>query len=277
MLEIGNDQNENFDSLGYDSVGIAFKELNQNTQEISADMSRILADDRSQVEIFNSLENYISNMSKYITQAKPEPTYTKKILKLKGIVLDKIKVKDQKILVFCQMKVITRYLSDYLNKTASEENPDLKAGYIIGKGKMINNASDIEKDEVINVAQIHGYVDIYKQSEESKKETNDLGPEVISETAKRVRTKIKKNFDNDSMNLEGQKNAVKDFRENKINVLVATGVVEEGFDIPSCNVVISFDELLNIKQYIQIKGRARMKNSQFYIFAHESRVCILLL
>lgn len=261
---------------GYDSVGFAFKELNQNTIEISGDMTKILGGEQSQLDIFNSLEQYISNMTKHILHAKPEPAFTKKIMKLKGIVLDKLKVEDQKILVFCQMKVITRYLCDYLNKVASEDNPDLKAGYIIGKGKMINNASDKQSDEVINVAQIHGYVDIYKQSEEIKHDEENLAPENITDTAKKIRTRIKKNFDNESMSLEGQKNAVKDFRENKINVLVATGVVEEGFDIPSCNVVISYDELLNIKQYIQIKGRARMKNSQFYIFAHESRVFLFL-
>lgn len=138
---------------------------------------------------------------------------------------------------------------------------------------MSTYASDEREEETINIAKVHGYVDIYKESAEIKI-SDDQKIEELTGPAKTIRTKLKKDFYNESMHLEEQKKAVKDFRDNKINVLVATGVVEEGFDIPSCNVVISFDELLNIKSYIQIKGRARMKNSLFYIFAHESQVSI---
>jgi ERCC4-related helicase len=158
-----------------------------------------------------------------------------------------------------------------------EEHSPIKAGYIIGKGTMKTSSSEDKDKDTINVAQLHGYVDIYQNSEEVNIDQEAFKPESLTTSAHKIRTRIKKNFDNESMDLKGQKDAVKDFRENKINILVATGVVEEGFDIPSCNVVISYDELLNIKQYIQIKGRARMKNSFFYIFAHESRVIFKLL
>ena len=43
-------------------------------------------------------------------------------------------------------------------------------------------------------------------------------------------------------------------------------MTEEGFDIPGCNKVISFDTPFDMKAFIQIKGRARKKNSTYYIF-----------
>lgn len=52
-------------------------------------------------------------------------------------------------------------------------------------------------------------------------------------------------------------------------MLISTSVTEEGFDIPGCNKVISFDTPFSMKAYIQIKGRARKKNSIYYIFTSE--------
>lgn len=49
-------------------------------------------------------------------------------------------------------------------------------------------------------------------------------------------------------------------------MLITTSVTEEGFDIPGCNLVISFDTPFSLKSYIQIKGRARKKNSRYVIF-----------
>lgn len=59
------------------------------------------------------------------------------------------------------------------------------------------------------------------------------------------------------------------FRNKQKRVLISTSVTEEGFDIPGCNKVISFDTPFSMKAYIQIKGRARKKNSIYYIFTSE--------
>jgi hypothetical protein len=68
---------------------------------------------------------------------------------------------------------------------------------------------------------------------------------------------------------------VKDFNENKFDILIGTSAVEEGLDIQSCNAVISLAEIQTPKSYIQMKGRARKTNSRFYIFSYskEETIC----
>ena len=61
---------------------------------------------------------------------------------------------------------------------------------------------------------------------------------------------------------------ISNFNNNKINILIGTSAVEEGLDIQSCNAVMVFVELMTPKSYIQMKGRARCKNSKFFLFTN---------
>jgi ERCC4-related helicase len=56
---------------------------------------------------------------------------------------------------------------------------------------------------------------------------------------------------------------LEDFRSQKCNIVIATNVLEEGIDISSCNLVICFNRLANLKSFIQRRGRAREKKSIF--------------
>eukprot|EP01054_Gregarina_sp_Poly1_P003725 Gregarina_sp_Poly_1__3724@NODE_20_length_21312_cov_69_583714_g18_i0_p1_GENE_NODE_20_length_21312_cov_69_583714_g18_i0NODE_20_length_21312_cov_69_583714_g18_i0_p1_ORF_typecomplete_len3277_score493_10Ribonuclease_3/PF00636_26/1_3e14Ribonuclease_3/PF00636_26/2_6e13Ribonucleas_3_3/PF14622_6/3_4e11Ribonucleas_3_3/PF14622_6/1_3e06ResIII/PF04851_15/7_1e15Helicase_C/PF00271_31/4_7e12DEAD/PF00270_29/0_00033DEAD/PF00270_29/0_00056ERCC3_RAD25_C/PF16203_5/0_23ERCC3_RAD25_C/PF16203_5/6_7e03Abhydrolase_1/PF00 len=50
-----------------------------------------------------------------------------------------------------------------------------------------------------------------------------------------------------------------------IQVMVATTVIEEGFDLPECNAVVRFDLPSTLAQHIQSRGRARKQGSQYFV------------
>lgn len=61
-----------------------------------------------------------------------------------------------------------------------------------------------------------------------------------------------------------QQQAIHKFHTGDLNVLVTTTIGEEGLDIPDCNMVVRFDLYQTMIQYIQSKGRARMKSSKYF-------------
>ena len=60
------------------------------------------------------------------------------------------------------------------------------------------------------------------------------------------------------------------FKTGLTNVVVATDILEEGIDVPKCNIVIMFDGIKTFRSYVQSRGRARMKGSEFIILSHSS-------
>lgn len=55
------------------------------------------------------------------------------------------------------------------------------------------------------------------------------------------------------------------FYEKECNLLVASNVLEEGIDMPNCSLVVKFDKPTNYRSYVQSKGRARHRDSFYYI------------
>ena len=71
------------------------------------------------------------------------------------------------------------------------------------------------------------------------------------------------------MNFNEQEEVLKQFKGGEFNLLIATSVVEEGLDIPGCNVVFRFDFPKNFRSYVQSKGRARAKHSRYFMLVDE--------
>lgn len=67
------------------------------------------------------------------------------------------------------------------------------------------------------------------------------------------------------MNSKAQEKTMKDFRRGMYNLLFATSVIEEGMDVPACNLIVRFDPPLDVRSYTQSKGRARAKPSLYVV------------
>lgn len=61
------------------------------------------------------------------------------------------------------------------------------------------------------------------------------------------------------------KKVFRGFYEKEFNLLVASNVLEEGIDMPNCSLVVKFDKPTNYRSYVQSKGRARHRDSFYYI------------
>ncbi|KAG6013396.1 hypothetical protein E4U54_006810 [Claviceps lovelessii] len=69
---------------------------------------------------------------------------------------------------------------------------------------------------------------------------------------------------------ESGQTALQEFRAGDINILIATSVLEEGIDVPACNMVICFDHPSTPKAFVQRRGRARMKDSTLLLLSEHS-------
>lgn len=67
-----------------------------------------------------------------------------------------------------------------------------------------------------------------------------------------------------------QSASIEKFRTGETNLLVATSVLEEGIDVPSCNLAVCFDPPPSAKSFIQRRGRARKSGAHYFILLDEA-------
>lgn len=61
------------------------------------------------------------------------------------------------------------------------------------------------------------------------------------------------------------KQVIEAFRKHELNVIVSSSVLEEGIDMQKCTLVVRYDLPADYRGYIQSKGRARHKDSLYYM------------
>lgn len=69
---------------------------------------------------------------------------------------------------------------------------------------------------------------------------------------------------------------VERFERNEINLIVASSVLEEGIDLQSCNLVLSYDTPKTFRSYVQTKGRARHETSVYILMvgiSEDTQMC----
>lgn len=66
-----------------------------------------------------------------------------------------------------------------------------------------------------------------------------------------------------------QRPIIANFRSGIVRLLIATNVIQEGIDVPSCDCVIHFDILNNVTQLVPSRGRARYSSSKFVLICAE--------
>lgn len=69
-----------------------------------------------------------------------------------------------------------------------------------------------------------------------------------------------------------QTKIVESFRRKSVNLLISTNVGEEGLDIMACSMVIRFDLPKTVQSYIQSRGRARQKDSEYVFLVNKDSV-----
>ena len=69
-----------------------------------------------------------------------------------------------------------------------------------------------------------------------------------------------------------QERLLKEFRKGRCKLLICTSVLEEGLDIPECNLVVRFEGAATLRAMVQTRGRAsRRRDSKFVVICNEKQ------
>ncbi|XP_076450755.1 uncharacterized protein LOC143286826 isoform X2 [Babylonia areolata] len=69
----------------------------------------------------------------------------------------------------------------------------------------------------------------------------------------------------EGMNLRKQDKVLQGIKCHRYDIVVATSVAEEGVDIPECQLVVCLNPPTTVKALVQMRGRARQKDSYFVV------------
>ncbi|MFX1395075.1 MAG: helicase-related protein, partial [Promethearchaeota archaeon] len=178
------------------------------------------------------------------------------------------------------------------------EKIQLKAEHDVSSAKRIVNSKHfkfintlIEKEGQLNLShpKIGRLITIIKEELEEFQNNKIIVFTQFREMAELLKNKLNQKFCNelviekfigqttkiDDFGYSQQKQIeiLQDFRENKINLLIATSVAEEGLDIPNVNAIIFYEPIPSEIRLIQRRGRTgRFEPGRCYILITEDTV-----
>ncbi|KAL6052236.1 Dicer-like protein 1 [Balamuthia mandrillaris] len=158
---------------------------------------------------------------------------------------------DKRVIIFVRRKFAALKLFSLIKLAAEQKGHVARPQLVLGGSPSVATADFGELDEEIADDDFDGYYDDGLDDEEKEeREDKDVDP-----------------LDVKGMSWKRQQEAVKQFKEGHANVLISTSVVEEGFDVPSCDMVLIFDSLTSATALVQCRGRARRMHSRFIVFS----------
>jgi superfamily II DNA/RNA helicase len=75
--------------------------------------------------------------------------------------------------------------------------------------------------------------------------------------------------DGQGMAVQQQKKVLRDIKNHKYQIVIATSVAEEGIDIPECELVVTMNLPSSVTALVQMRGRARKENSKFVVLCND--------
>ncbi|KAL4450789.1 hypothetical protein ABPG74_011631 [Tetrahymena malaccensis] len=244
--------------------------------------------------LYNKLKTTMENDQKQFENFKINNGYYQDELHQyeKKVAVEKyIKENQSMVLIFVEEKIIIKYLQKLLEIWMESEDRDKdekdqifrykkivcltgQSSFQDRKKKNLNTNlyqnSEFTKNDNFQYAEEAYRIQQMKlvdlQSQSNNEVEIDSLKEKINDHQKSAQRCVLVNLDFD---VSKQSENIEAFRKKELQIILSTSVTEEGFDIPSCNLVISFNKITNLKSFVQIKGRARKQNSQFIIMAKD--------
>ncbi len=167
-----------------------------------------------------------------------------------------------------RQKIITKIVEPQQRASAYEQiREELRAGrqaYIICPRIAPTLNSEFNNEVGVPTAKRVG-------NEPDKTKQNALIAKAVKEEAKRLKKEVFPEFEigilHGKMLPKEKEEILDDFRNNKIQILVATSVVEVGIDIPNATtIIIEGAERFGLAQLHQLRGRVMRSNFQPYCF-----------